>query len=62
MRMMQIKTIRKRLDSAEYFDKEVNSALRDGWVLVKRKVLMPKAQNEASTTNIMLYAELKKEI
>lgn len=31
--MLQIKTIRNRLDNNTYFDDEVNAALRDGWTL-----------------------------
>lgn len=30
--MLQIKTIRNRLDNPILFDDEVNAALRDGWV------------------------------
>lgn len=60
--MLQIKTIRNRLDNAEAFDKEVNAALAEGWTLTKREVLMPKAQGERIQTHIMLYAELEREI
>lgn len=31
--MLQIKTIRNRLDNPTLFDDEVNTALRDGWTL-----------------------------
>lgn len=31
--MLQIKTIRNRLDNPTLFDDEVNAALRDGWTL-----------------------------
>ena len=37
--MLQIKTIRNRLDNPTLFDDEVNTALRDGWTLKKRTVL-----------------------
>ena len=33
--MLQIKTIRNRLDNPTLFDDEVNAALRDGWTLKK---------------------------
>lgn len=39
--MLQIKTIRNRLDNPTLFDDEVNAALRDGWTLKKRTVLRP---------------------
>jgi hypothetical protein len=59
--MLQIKTIKNRLDNVESFDKEVNEALRDGWRLTRREVLQPAAQ-AIEYTYIMLYAELEKEI
>lgn len=39
--MLQIKTIRNRLDNPTLFDDEVNAALRDGWTLKKRTVIRP---------------------
>ena len=60
--MLQIKTIRNRLDNNTYFDDEVNAALRDGWTLKKRTVLRPISQSESIYTHPMLYAELEKEV
>ena len=60
--MLQIKTIRNRLDNAKSFDKEVNTALAIGWTLTRREVLQPMAQSENTTTHIMLYAELERVI
>ena len=60
--MLQIKTIRNRLDNNTYFDDEVNAALRDGWTLKKRTVLRPISQSESIYTHSMLYAELEKEV
>lgn len=60
--MLQIKTIRDRLDCASFFDNEVNAALRDGWTLKKRAVLRPISQSESVYTHTMLYAELEKEV
>lgn len=60
--MLQIKTIRDRLDNNTYFDDAVNAALRDGWTLKKRTVLRPIEQRNATHTHIMLYAELEKEV
>ena len=60
--MLQIKTIRDRLDNPTYFDDEVNAALRDGWTLKKRTVLRPISQAESVYAHTMLYAELEKEV
>lgn len=60
--MLQIKTIRNRLDNNTYFDDEVNAALRDGWTLKKRTVLWPISQQDTTYTHMMLYAELEKEV
>lgn len=60
--MLQIKTIRNRLDNPTLFDDEVNAALRDGWTLKKRTVLRPIGQQESTYIHMMLYAELEKEI
>lgn len=60
--MLQIKTIRNRLDNPTLFDDEVNAALRDGWTLKKRTVLRPISQQDTTYTHTMLYAELEKEV
>ena len=60
--MLQIKTIRHRLDDNTYFDNEVNAALCDGWTLKKRTVLRPIGQSESVYSHTMLYAELEKEV
>lgn len=60
--MLQIKTIRNRLDNPTLFDDEVNAALRDGWTLKKRTVLRPIGQPESVYMHTMLYAELEKEV
>lgn len=59
---MKIKTITDRLDNAENFDKKVNAALADGWIIVKREVLQPPSQPSTGGVyfNTMLYAELEK--
>ena len=58
--MLQIKTIRNRLDNPTLFDDEVNAALHDGWK--KRTVLRPIGQSESVYMHTMLYAELEKEV
>lgn len=60
--MLQIKTIRERLDYPALFDDEVNAALCDGWTLKKRTVLRPIGQSESVYAHTMLYAELEKEV
>lgn len=60
--MLQIKTIRNRLNNPTLFDDEVNAALRDGWTLKKRTVLRPIGQSESVFGHMMLYAELEKEV
>lgn len=60
--MLQIKTIRNRLDNPTLFDDEVNTALHDGWTLKKRTVLRPIGQSESAYSHTMLYAELEKEV
>ena len=60
--MLQIKTIRNRLDNPTLFDDEVNTTLRDGWTLKKRTVLRPIGQSESAYSHTMLYAELEKEV
>lgn len=60
--MLEIKTIKYRLDDSNNFDSVVNKAIADGWELVERRVLQPLAHpNNGSTyTNTMLYAELER--
>lgn len=60
--MLQIKTIRNRLDNPTLFDDEVNAAPRDGWTLKKRTALRPIGQQESTYIHMMLYAELEKEV
>ena len=60
--MLQIKTIRNRLDNNTSFDDEVNAALRVGWTLKKRTVVRPIGQSESVYMHTMLYAELEKEV
>ena len=60
--MLQIKTIRYRLDNPIEFDDDVNAALREGWTLKKRTVLRPISQNDTNYTHMMLYAELEMEV
>lgn len=60
--MLQIKTIRNRLDNPALFDDEVNAALRDGWTLKKRTVIRSIGQFESVYMHTMLYAELEKEV
>ena len=60
--MLQIKTIRNRLDNPILFDDEVNAALRDEWTLKKRTILRPIGQSESVYIHMMLYAELEKEV
>lgn len=60
--MLQIKTIRERLDYPTLFDDEVNANLRDGWTLKKRTILRPICQSESIYSHTMLYAELEKEV
>ena len=60
--MLQIKTMRYRLDNPTNFDDDVNAALREGWTLKKRTVLRPISQNDTNYTHMMLYAELEMEV
>ena len=59
--MKQIRTIVKRLDAAESFDAVVNAALKDGWRLIKRDVLIPRSQASHTIFHTMIYAELERE-
>lgn len=58
--MKQIKTVTVRIDAAEQFDKEVNEALTEGWMLIKRDVLPP-FDGTQHFVHRMLYAELEKD-
>lgn len=60
--MKEIKTIYTRAMGAPEFDDEVNAALRKGWCLIRREVLMPRAQPNDGATYFhpMLYAELER--
>ena len=62
--MKLIKTIIKRRDLNDAFDRDVNEALRDGWVLVRRYISNGRTAgvNEPSTFYPVLVAELEKEI
>lgn len=59
---MKIKTIVRQLGDAANFDKDVNAALADGWVLTKRDVLQLQSQpnDGCHYLHTMLYAELEK--
>lgn len=61
--MLQIKTIKNKLDNAADFDKAVNQALQEGWHLTRREVLQPLSQPNTSEHVVYtaLYAELVKE-
>lgn len=56
--MKQIKTIIERY--ADNFDKAVNAALAEGWILTKREVLPP-FEGERFYAEQKLYAELERE-
>lgn len=60
--MKQILTVANKLDNAKDFDAKVNEALKNGWELKTRKVLIPFAQTENFCTYHMIYAELEKEV
>lgn len=55
-KLAEAKTLRKQMDYAEEFDKELNQALAAGWTLVKREVINPQTTDK----HIMLYAELER--
>lgn len=61
--MKQIKTICTRMNNADEFDRKVNTAIKDGWTLIKRETILPLSQPHDSETfiHIMLYAELEKD-
>lgn len=60
--MKQILTIKNRFDNETCFDAKVNDALKNGWELKTRTVIIPNAQTENFSTCHMLYAELEKEV
>lgn len=53
---MEIKTLWKSVQYAEEFDRKVNEALCDGWILNRREIFQPRVEGK----NSMLYAELEK--
>lgn len=55
---MKIKTIIRNTDHVEKFDEEVNEAIADGWILVKREVLPGMQYNATNWAWRALYAEL----
>lgn len=61
---MEIKTIYIPASAAGVpaFDNCVNEALKEGWKLVKRELIQPKAQpnTDIAYFNNMLYAELER--
>jgi dUTP pyrophosphatase len=60
-KIIQIKTIKNRIDNNASFDNEVNKALAEGWILCKRTVLTPAQPNTRTNYfHTMLYAELYK--
>ena len=66
--MKQIKTIFKSMNpnakctqEAQDFDHQVNAALAEGWVLVKREVLQP-IDTQQYLFRRVLYAELEREV
>lgn len=54
---MDIKTIVRRLDNAEDFDRSVNEAIAEGWILDKRYISNATAQN-GYYVHRMLIAEM----
>lgn len=61
--MLQIKTIKKPIQSSTEFDAEVNAAILEGWQLTKRATLGPVATHvENPNVYAMLYAELEREV
>ena len=57
---MQIKTITNRIDNNKSFDIDVNEALSEGWVLVKRYILEGKQLSNSTYSHNMLIAEMIK--
>ena len=62
--MKQIKTIIKVRDLSEEFDNEVNLALSEGWILVRRYISNGRTagENERKAFYPILVAELEMEI
>lgn len=61
--MKQIKTIKYPMQHPETFDAEVNTALKEGWQLIKREVLGPIVTHTGEpNVYIVLYAELEREV
>ena len=58
---MQIKTIKNRIDNNNSFDREVNEALAEGWILTKRYILEGKNLGGCTYSHSMLIAEMVKE-
>lgn len=58
---MQIKTFSYRLDNFEDFDREVNKAIADGWILKKRYILEGKNLDKGTYAHNMLIAEMVKD-
>lgn len=56
--MKQIKTIVTDMMEGKIFDQKVNEAIENGWVLIRRDVLVPHGQHRLSS----LYAELEREL
>lgn len=61
--MKQIKTIIKRRDYPEQFDREVNEALAQGWTLVRRYISNGRTSGNAEPRTFypVIIAELEKE-
>lgn len=61
--MKQIKTIIKRRDFYADFDKDVNMALSQGWVLVRRYISNGRTSGPTEPTTFypVLVAELERE-
>lgn len=55
---MKIKTIINRLEFASVFDRDVNEAISEGWILKKRHVLPGKNLCETRYVNDVLIAEM----
>lgn len=60
--MKQIKTICTRMNNAAEFDLKVNTAIKEGWTLIKRETILPLSQPHDGQTfiHLMLYAELER--
>lgn len=56
----QIKTIIERFIDVEYFDSEVNKALKNGWLLDRRYIVEPCPRGGGGYVEARLVAELYK--